>query len=174
METLISLFSQTPWWVYVLFVFLIGLGVNALQPRTASIFTLAILPILFTASSLYTLTAYFQINQENLIIVGGAMLFGLLIGWLLVSGYDYKVDQQHLRILLPGTWIVLVLVLAVFISKYYFAYTVSTNPAIAQDSYFQFEMLGASGFFTGIFMGRFLGYLCALVMGESVDLSQLK
>lgn len=172
MNTLISLFSQTPWWVYALFVVLIGLGIRALQPRAASIVTLAILPLLFLASSAYTLMGYFQLTNENAIVMGGALLFGALIGWLFVSGMDYKVDRAHLRILLPGTWIILILILVVFASKYYFAYTVSTNPIIIRDNYFQFEMLGTSGFLTGLFVGRFLGYLFALLTGESVDLSK--
>lgn len=163
--------SQTPWWVYVLFIYLVQRGISASKPQVVSIKKLTILPIVFIVLSIHTLATAFHVNAMVIVVWFASIIFGSVIGWLLICRHQFKVDRKKLLIQLQGSWITLILILAIFVSKYYFSYQIGSDPALENQTSFEFSMLAISGVCTGLFIGRLLCYFYQLWIGESVDLS---
>src|SRR3990167_5328578 len=114
--------AQTPWWVYVLFIFLVQRGLVASKPQVISIIKLTILPIVFIALSVHTLMTAFHVNATVIVAWLVSVILGSVIGWFLIRNHEFKVDRKNLLIRLPGSWITLILILIIFVSKYYFEY----------------------------------------------------
>lgn len=163
--------SQTPWWVYVLFIFLVQRGIKASKSQVVSIKKLTIVPLIFIALSIHTVMTAFHVNTTVIAMWFVSIILGSIIGWLLVRNHQFKVDRKKLLIQLQGSWMTLILILAIFVFKYYFSYQIESDPALANQTGFEFSMLGATGICTGLFVGRLLCYFYKLWTCESVDLS---
>ncbi len=151
--------THTPWWVYLLFVYLILLGIKASKTRMVSLRKLFVIPLFFTFISIHTLFTSFSINAFSLSVLVGSILVGTLAGWAQIIRYQLKIDKQHGVIQIPGSWVTLALILVIFASKYYFGYELATDPQLVKQTGFEFSMLGISGLTTGLFVGRLACYV---------------
>lgn len=156
-------FSQvlggTPWWVWFIFIYVLIIGVKALRPRIVSIYRLTLMPLLFVFLSIHTLfivpldfirVTYFLLTS----------LIGVGIGFWQISRLYLQIDKKQKYIAVPGSITTLLLVLVIFASKYYFGYTIDTNPLMMQNNAFVWSMLAISGICTGMFIGRAICYFC--------------
>jgi hypothetical protein len=57
MPTIVEIIARTPWWVWLLFLFLLWIGVRALRSAVMPFWRLAILPAVFLAWGLLGLIA---------------------------------------------------------------------------------------------------------------------
>jgi hypothetical protein len=48
MEHLFEILTHTPWWVYVLFAYILYVGITAMKLRSVPVFQLFIVPTIFT------------------------------------------------------------------------------------------------------------------------------
>lgn len=165
---------QTPWWVYVLFIYLVKIGFEASKPTVVSLIKMFILPVIFTAMSIHTIMTSFQIAPTVLITWVGSIIIGCLAGWILVRNQEIQIDRQHLLLHLPGTWLTLIFVLIIFASKYYFGYELAADPQLIHQTGFEFSMLFVSGACTGLFIGRAGFYTYLVYTRPSIDLSENK
>lgn len=170
LTTIINAVIQTPWWVYLVFIYLIQVGIRSSKGGTVSMTKLAILPILFIVMSIHTLIASFQLSGIVISVWLCSIILGVWIGWQLVCRQKIQVDKTHWLIKLPGTWLTLILVMIIFISKYYFGYQLSADPRLMHQHGFEFSMLAVSGLCTGMFAGRVLLYFRKLYAEPSTDL----
>jgi hypothetical protein len=161
MNTIISALSHTPIWVYILFVYLMWVSIKATKTRVISLKKVFIIPALFTYMSIHTLITSFDINFFEISTWTCAILFGVIVGCLdvLRKVANIKVDKQKHLIQLPGSWVTLILILIIFASKYYFSYELAIDPALHNQTGFEFGMLAVSGACTGLFIGRLIIYL---------------
>jgi hypothetical protein len=171
MDTLWQAIANTPWWVYVILIYLITLGIKATRRTKVPLLKLTIMPVIFTALSVHTLITAFKIDFYSITLWVISILVGCVLGWIQVSRFDLRVDKQHWIIEAPGTWSTLWLILIIFAIKYYFSYALAVDPGLTHNDWFELAMLGLSGLFTGLFIGRFIGYLYRLMSLPSVDLS---
>ena len=81
-NTIWDIISDTPWWVFVLFVYLMQIGYQATKPRTIHIGRLLILPVLFITCSSVTILTTMHFSFFNLAIWTGTLLLGSALGWL--------------------------------------------------------------------------------------------
>lgn len=161
---------QTPWWVYVLLVYLITMGTKASKTRVVSLVKLFIIPIIFIFMSIHTLISSFRMSVHTVSTWSIAIILGVVLGYLQMSRYTFEIDRVHRLIKIPGTWTTLVFILIIFVSKYYFSYQLSVDPAIVHETTFKYLMLGLSGVFTGLFIGRLICYLYQFMKNPSVNL----
>lgn len=147
-----ELLNKIPLWAYLLFAFLVFLGLKATRPRAMSIYRLIILPAIFTIWNLVWLSerVHEQLSLLPLWFVG--ILVGFVLGWKSVSHWKIKADRKNKCLTLPGSWSIIFLILSVFVVRSYFVYTYETHPAKIEQ-YFIYDSL-LSGIFTGIFIGR--------------------
>lgn len=150
---------NTPWWVYLVFIYVLKVGYDATKERVISLHRLFILPTLFTAFSIYNFLTYFRPSAITVITYLLAFLIGIVIGWVLVRSVDLKFDKKQGLVRLPGTFTTLFLVLLIFFAKYYLGYSLAIDPTLATDTTFELLMLSISGICTGIFIGRLACYL---------------
>lgn len=141
-----------------------------------SLVKLSILPILFTVLSVHTMMTAFHVTLSVVLSWFISIIMGSFFGYLLARRYQnqFRVDKKRWLIELPGTWTTLVLIMAIFISKYYFGYELSVDPSLTNNTIFEFVMLTVSGVITGLFIGRLLCYLNAFRVCASVKLTEDK
>ena len=167
-ETLI----YTPWWVYLLFCYLVFIGIKATKTRVISLKKLFALPIIFSILSIETLVSSFKLSVLSISIYAIALSIGLILGWLLVKNQEMQFDKKYNLIQVQGSWSTLILILCIFCAKYYFGYALALDPNKSQDTLFEVIMLVVSGAITGMFIGRLLFYLYKKKISSHTDLKK--
>jgi hypothetical protein len=149
--------QHTPSWVWGLLASLIALGLSQARNRTAGLARVALLPITMTALALWGTVSAF----------GGSTQFGpVLLAWLTAAvaalaavapfappaGTTY--DPATRSFFLPGSWIPLLLILGVFLTKYVVGVELAMQPSLAHDSQYTLVVGTLYGAFSGLFSGR--------------------
>ena len=165
---------HTPWWVYLLLVYLIFIGIKARETGVVSIYKLAILPIIFLMMSIESMTSHFKIESLSIATWLISILIGAIIGILLVYKSKIRVDREKKLLELPGSWTTLILILAIFMAKYYCGYALSKDPGAVINTSTEILVLALSGICTGTFAGRMLIYLYRLYKEPSCTLEETK
>lgn len=150
---------HTPWWVYLLLVYLIIVGLKASKARVIPFWKIFVLPIIFLSISIQNLATIENIEYLSIISWIAAILGGSLYGWWQVKRLDIKIDKKNLLIQIPGSWDTLIIIVIIFIAKYYLGYEKATNPVLVEQLNFKVSMLVVSGLCTGLFLGKLLGYM---------------
>lgn len=93
--------------------------------------------------SFNTLVASFEIHLFEISVCASAVLVGTIIGWVeIYRQYRHiKVDKHEHLIQIAGTWTTFILIFIIFASKYFFGYELSTDPALKNQTWFEFSML---------------------------------
>ena len=152
----IEMARQTPVWVWALFAFLIYRGTMALNGSVTSLPRLAIVPVVFAAWGLWSVaTGSYQPGLSSLIWVA-SFAFGAMLGALRTSRTAIQVDRAAGLVALPGSPMVLVLVLVVFSVKYALGAWAAIQPGAAQSPAFVIYDVGITGAVAGMFAGRLL------------------
>ncbi|MGI4985808.1 MAG: DUF6622 family protein [Janthinobacterium lividum] len=152
-----AILQHTPSWVWVLLAFLVFRGVKSMRGGTTKIHRLAIVPVIFTLWGLYGLAA--QPATSWLAWLSGILL-GLAIGFVLARRSTITADRTHGTITLPGSPVPLVLMLLVFIVKFWLGFELAMHAASPGSPYLMVAA-SVSGAVAGIFAGRFLVYVQA-------------
>jgi hypothetical protein len=150
---------HTPWWVYVLLGYLITVGIKASKERVIPFWKIFVLPTIFLSISIQNLTTIENIEYLSIGSWIVAMLAGSLFGWWQVKRLNIKIDKKGSLIQIPGSWDTLLVILIIFIAKYYFGYEKATNPVLVAQLNFKISMLVLSGVCTGLFLGKLFGYM---------------
>src|ERR1700679_2465514 len=94
MEGFWEIITGAPWWVYVLLVYLVSIGVKATKPRTISIKRVVLLPLLFVAWSLYSLYQKTVLGMPSLIAVWIIFLaIGTYFG--IKEVHSWRISKNH-------------------------------------------------------------------------------
>ncbi len=156
-----QLVSNTPVWVWALLVFLITRGVAAMKPGETSLTKLAIVPALFTAWGLWSISHRFGSSWEAwgewLVGIGA----GMGLGWVLLRRATLTRNASTGKLWRSADYSLLPLLLVTFAVKYGFESTLAVSPALSADGSFRAAYLLLSGGFTGIFIGKYGRYLRA-------------
>ncbi|MEJ6023918.1 DUF6622 family protein [Ramlibacter sp. PS4R-6] len=147
----------TPGWVWGLLAALVALGVTQLRDRQASLVRVSIMPVAMTGFAIWGLVGAFS----------AASAFGyMMIAWMLVAavvfagiamtaapkGTEYDAAQR--TFFLPGSWVPLALILAVFLTRYVVNIDIAMQPSLKQDGSYMAVVAGIYGISTGLFVGR--------------------
>jgi len=162
METFWNAAVNTPWWVYLLFVYLMFVGYKASKKGVVPLIKLVILPAIFFVLSLETLVSSFKISLLSFVVWFLSLFVGAVLGWLLICRQSIRVDKEKKLFELPGTWVTGIVIFLIFVVKFYFGYELSTDPELKQNTIFELSMLFFSGVFSGSFIGKLFNYLYRL------------
>ena len=163
---------HTPWWVYLLFVYLMFIGYKASKTGVLPLGKLVILPAVFVAMSIETLINSFKITPLLFGIWLLSILLGAGLGWLQIFKQAIRVDKEKKLFEVPGTWATAIVIFLIFATKYYFGYELSADPGLTKQTYFEVTMLFFSGVFSGLFVGKLLNYLYRLKTSEHTPLEE--
>ena len=157
MDFVTQTFIHTPWWVYVLFIYLVFIGIKAMKAGSVSIYKLIALPILFLILSLHTLYVEMALNIGIVFAWVLGMIVGILAGIWHSKSHYIGIDKHKMVVKVKGSSLTLIIILLIFISKYYFGYMGATHPEELHNLRFVSVMLFCYGLATGLFCGR-VGY----------------
>ncbi|OBU51193.1 DUF6622 family protein [Stenotrophomonas maltophilia] len=157
-----QLLSHTPIWVWVLMVFLITRGIAAMKPGETSLPTLAIVPAVFAAWGMWSIShrygASWSAWGEWLVGIGA----GTGLGWLLLRRARVAMNSATGRLWRSADYSLLPLLLITFLVKYGFETALAVSPTLSANAGFSAAYLLLSGGFTGIFIGRYCRYVSAV------------
>jgi hypothetical protein len=153
MEHLGQIFSGAPWWVYVLLIYLVSIGIQATKPRVMPIKRVVLLPLFFAAWSFYALYEKLSLGFPSLLIYWVICLaLGAYLGMKEVHAWQFQKDRQKGMITIPGNYSTLILILLIFVLKFFWGYFYTTHTQISYGIYL--ADTATSAFVTGFFVGR--------------------
>jgi hypothetical protein len=172
MEKILLAAFGAPWWVYGLLVYLVIIGIKALNTHIISLQKLFILPLIFSVLSISSLITDLKLSSFCMGVWAVTSLIGSFIGWTLVKRLDIKVDKKQHLIEMQGTWSPLAIMLIIFASKYYFGYQLAVKPFLSEDVAFQLGLASVSGLCVGLLLGRLLCFLNRFRLDAHVNLEK--
>ena len=167
MHTLQQNLLDTPWWVYVIFIYVIYRGVRASQTRVISLARLFILPLIivvFAGHGLLSMTTLTMTLIINWLIT---FIVGFVIGWWLMKIRGIKVDHKKGLLEVQGSWISLIVI---FCSKYYVGYMSAVHPEVVQYFLFVNFIFALNGITMGIVVGHLAHYVYCFKTQPSISL----
>lgn len=158
-QALGSVLKSTPTWVWGLFAALLALGLSQVRNRRVGLARIALTPLVMVGLSLWgTLSAF---NASPLFgqvllawLVCAALMLGLTAPLSPPAGTRFDAASRSFH--LPGSWVPLVLILGIFLTKYTVGVELSMQPALALDGEYALIVSSLYGLFSGIFAGRTL------------------
>jgi len=155
MEDVWRILAGTPWWVWVLFAYLLSRGIRALKPSTGPLWRFAIIPAVFLAWGLANLVLSIGLSELSVGAYLAALAVGCVAGWLSAIGQVVHVDRDRGVVTVPGGPLTLVLILVIFAVKYGLGAWSGMVPMVAVQPWFVAAGAAASGVVAGLFIGRF-------------------
>ncbi|MDO8699747.1 MAG: hypothetical protein Q7J75_04915 [Rhodoferax sp.] len=149
-----QILANTPRWVWVLLIVLLWLGFSQAVTRTASLKRITIMPLAMIGLSLYGTVAVFGAEPLVLLVwlCAGGLTATLVLQQPLHDATRY--DNWTQRFTLPGSWVPLMLILGIFMTKYIVGAVTAMQPALAHDAGFSLAFGALYGAFSGAFLGR--------------------
>jgi hypothetical protein len=153
MENFWEIVTGAPWWVYVLFIYLMSVGIKSTNPRTVSIKKVVLLPMFFLAWSVYGLYQKLLLGLPSLVALWFVFLaIGTYLGVKEVHSWQISKNHHKGEITIPGNYSTLVLIFLIFILKFFWGYFYATRTEISYWIYFADTL--TSALVTGFFVGR--------------------
>lgn len=153
MTSVIEIIAGTPWWVYVLFVFLMRIAFLSTKPQIIDIKQLYILPAIFCILSIVSIY-YISSSFNHFIYWLPALTIGVAFGWLHYRLLNIKAIPSENKIVLPGTWSVFIIILVIFAAKYYMGFKMSIDSSWLSNPKVIITIASLYGLCTGLFIGR--------------------
>lgn len=154
-EAIGQILRSTPTWVWGLLGGLLALGASQLRGRTASLARVSLMPIAMTIFSVWgTFTALGSSGRLGeavaVWVLAAAVAFALLAPGRANASYD----PARRTFTLPGSVVPLLLIVGIFLVKYFVGVELAMAPRLVQDTQYALTVAALYGAFTGIFVGR--------------------
>lgn len=156
MPNVLQIIKGTPYWAWLLLIYLIFVGIEALKDRKVTLFRLAIMPMIFIIWSVFSL---YSKTYFALIVYPVAWVVGISLGFLFMQKLNVKVDKASGFIALPGSKVPIILSCSFFLMKYSLGVAYALNPLFKISSVVTGFDAGLSGIFSGFSLSRFLKIL---------------
>jgi len=153
--------SHTPIWVWLVLAFLLVRGIKAMKPGETSLGKLAIVPVLFTAWGMWSISGRYPGSCQAWALWLIGIAAGAAIGWALLRKLQLRVAPTTGALWRGADYSLLPLLLVTFLVKYGFEVALAMSPELAADTGFRAAYLMISGGFTGVFVGKFIRYVSA-------------
>jgi hypothetical protein len=154
-----QIISHTPTYVWAILAFLVYRGVLACRDRETSLRNLFIIPLVMLALSLQSLGSRFGFSAATagLWLVGASA--GAALAWSLIDASRIGVNRAAGTLVQRGSVVPLVLMMAIFVTKYAVAVVLAMQPALQHSAGFLAAVCVLFGVFNGVFLGRLARYL---------------
>lgn len=153
---LIEILKRTPLWVFVLFAALITLGYSQSKDRWVSRYRVSILPVAMIVLSFYGVFSAFGAIPIGFVswILGVAIAVG--VGVKLAMPQDVSFSAETQSYFIPGSWIPLAFMMAIFFTKYVVGVILARQLPVASETAFAGSVSLCYGLFSGVFLARAL------------------
>lgn len=156
-----AIVRSTPHWVWGLLAGLVALGASQLRDRSASRLRVLVMPMAMTAFSAYGVISAFGSAGNAAWAVGCWAATAAVMAYLLMvidpcAPREARFDAVNGRYHLPGSMVPLLLILAVFLTKYAVGIELALRPQAASSLDFALPVCLLYGLFNGMFAARTL------------------
>ena len=155
-----QIISHTPTYVWAILAFLVYRGVTALSDRETSLRNLFIIPAVMLYLSLDSMARKFGLHDAVLGLWALGAVASTVLTYRLVQG-PVSINRSAGTLVQRGSWAPLVLMLAIFCSKYAIAVVFAMQPALSDNALVVGAVCLMFGLFNGVFLGRLLRNLSA-------------
>ncbi len=128
--TVLQVIQHTPNWVFALFAALLVLGVTQARRREVHRIRLTLLPIAFIGLSGWGIYSAFGVEPAAVTSWAAALTAVAAIGWSREPMRGVSIVPGTNRLVVPGSWWPMVLILATFVVRYTVAVMLVRNPAL--------------------------------------------
>jgi len=153
-QMLMMIVQHTPAWVWGLLAALLALGLSQSRTQRVSAARLRLLPLAFLGLGI--LGALSAFGWQLWLALAWTLAFGLGYGLVRRSGWPGKVQfqpaQQAFEV--PGSWLPLALMMAIFLLKYAVGVTLAMQPQLAHSADFAIAVSAAYGALSSVFLAR--------------------
>ena len=149
-----QIISHTPTWVFVIFFVLLALGLMQSKEREVKVFTVFILPIAMLAFSIFGVYSAVDISLLTVGLWGLGLLATLFIGIKLAYPKLVCFSSQNNQLTIPGSWVPLILMMAIFMTKFFVGFAMARDLPIIDEIIFMALLSLLYGVFSGIFLSR--------------------
>lgn len=151
---LIEILKHTPPWVFVLFFALLLLGYFQSKGRTVSRSRLSILPVAMIVLSFYGVLSAFGVGPVGIACWVLGVAIAVAIGIKLATPKGVRFSTQTQSFFIPGSWLPLVFMMAIFFTKYAVGVILARHPAVAGKTVFVASLSLCYGLLCGVFLAR--------------------
>lgn len=146
--------SHTPLWVWPLLLALIWLGLSQSVTRSVTLKRITITPLVMTGLSLQGTVGAFGADPAVLSVwlIGAALSAAVVLQQPVPTQTRY--DQWTQRFTVPGSWMPLLLILGIFVTKYAVGAALGLNHSLRGNTDFSLGVATLYGVFSGIFLAR--------------------
>ncbi|MDP3479623.1 MAG: hypothetical protein Q8R88_07610 [Desulfoprunum sp.] len=151
---LIEILKRTPSWVFILFFVLVTLGYFQSKERTISRGRVSILPVIMIGLSFSGVLSAFGFASAGIASWLSGSAIAVVFGIFLASpnGVTFSPESQSFSV--PGSWLPLALMMALFFTKYVVGVILARHLPVAGELVFVGSISLCYGFFSGLFLAR--------------------
>ncbi|MGA7984080.1 MAG: DUF6622 family protein, partial [Burkholderiales bacterium] len=158
---LVEILRHTPTWVFGLFVLLLALGITQARARRLGRTRLLLLPLAMLGLSLYGAASAFGSAPLALGSWAAALAAVTLASLQLPAPRGVGYSSAERTFAVPGSWLPLALMMAIFFTKYAVAVALARQPELRATTGFVAVVGVVYGMFSGLFYARALRILRA-------------
>lgn len=154
MNALMMIVQHTPVWVWGLLAALLALGISQTRTQQLSAARLRLLPLAFLGLSIWgTLSAF---GWQLWVALAWKLAFGLAYTQVRRSGWPGQArhDAASQTFVVPGSWLPLALMMAIFLIKYTVGVLLAIQPQLAHTTEFAVTVSAAYGAISAMFLAR--------------------
>jgi hypothetical protein len=155
-QIVMQILRGTPIWVFPLFLGLIFLGYLQSKPRSVAQARVAILPAALGVFSLTRVLAVFGPDPVALLAWATGTAAALLLNRALKQPAGARWSAATGSFHVPGSWVPLALMMAVFFARYALAVALAMAPGLAHSAGFATAASFGFGLLSGLFLARAL------------------
>ena len=151
---LVQILSHTPIWVYALFLVLLAFGLIQTRTRTVRKLPALLLPAGMLALSLAGIYTSFGLATLPLAAWGVAIAIASVVGYTFFRDTRIHCTATDGTFFIPGSWVPLVVMMAIFLTKYVYAVMHAYNAAVIATPLFIGALSAVYGLLSGYFSSR--------------------
>lgn len=154
-----QILSRTPAWVFALFVGLLAVGLLQTKTRTVRRLPALLLPAGMVALSLAGIQSSFGLTPVPVASWAVALAAAALVGVALFRDQRVRYDATAKAYFIPGSWVPLAVIMAIFFAKYVYAVMNAMNAAVIATTAFVAGLSAVYGVLSGYFAARALNLI---------------
>ncbi|QBB70368.1 hypothetical protein ELE36_08305 [Pseudolysobacter antarcticus] len=147
---------HTPVWVWMILAFLIYRGLLASRDREVSRWQMCIVPAVFLWLSLDGIARSFGSQHGAVLAWAFGVLAGVGIAWLSFDAQRMSLLPDGKTVFVRGSWKPMLLMMAIFLTKYATGIALAMQPARAQNLGFVVAVCLLYGMCNGMFFAQLL------------------
>ncbi|QSI78629.1 DUF6622 family protein [Niveibacterium microcysteis] len=156
---ILQILANTPAWVFALFFFLLGLGLMQTRTRTVRRFPALILPAGMVVLSLAGINSSFGLKPLPLLCWASTLVIASLVGHHVFRDARVTYNATTHAFVVPGSWVPLTVIMAIFFAKYVYAVMHALNAAVLNTTPLIVALSALYGLLSGYFTAKALNLI---------------